>query len=322
MMDFDNRSPEEIEQDIERTRQDFSSTIDAIQHKLTPSEMMDRAVDYARTTTPGAFTVNLVNSVRENPIPVTLIGIGITWLMSAGRRQDRYMAYRQRMDPYYPEESLYERDYDPQYPTGSMNRGGEGMAHRVASKASETAQDFKHRASETAHSINQRMSDSASAAAERVHHATQSAKSGLEETAAQAQARMNALNRRSQEQIHRARERMDSVIEEQPLVLGALGLAVGAILGSMLQPTRRENELMGGVRDELMERAKETAMEQAETVKQSAQRVAETAREEAEKVKSNLAGGGGQGNGIGGTGLSTGPDTQQQGGMRDSRGLH
>jgi ElaB/YqjD/DUF883 family membrane-anchored ribosome-binding protein len=284
---IDNRSPEEIESDIERTRADFSSTIEAIQQKLTPREMMDQAVDYALSTPPGAFGANIVTSVRDNPIPIALIGIGVAWLMAA-RRQSADVSVRGRAR--VSRRAVYSPDYDTAYGAGeyeyqSGGSSANGMLQRATSKASETAADLKGKVGE----VGQRLSSSASDMTDRVYQAGQSARSRLQETAEEAQARVNELSERSRMQYYRAKDRLGQMLDEQPLVVGALGVALGAALGAALPTTRRENELMGSTRDDLLGRVKETALEQAETVKQSAQRVAEMAKQEAERVKDDLS---------------------------------
>jgi cell division septum initiation protein DivIVA len=295
----DTRSPEEIESDIERTRADFSSTIEAIQYKLTPREIMDNAVDYALSTTPGAFSVNLVNSVRSNPVPVALIGIGVAWLIAAGRQGGyaRRYPHTARRSSFYPEgDVMYESGADQDYYSSARGSSGEGMLQRAASKTSETARGLKDRANETANDlrdkaseVGQRIGSTASEMTERVQQAGQSARSRLAETAGSAQARVSEMGQRSQMEYYRAKERVGNLVDEQPLMIGALGIALGAALGAALPVTRRENELMGGTRDDLLGRVKETALEQAETVKQSAQRVAEVAKQEAERVKEDVS---------------------------------
>ncbi|KRB83879.1 DUF3618 domain-containing protein [Noviherbaspirillum sp. Root189] len=291
MKDTDNRSPEEIESDIERTRADFSSTVDAIQRKLSPSEMMDQAVDYALSTTPGAFGANLVNSVRDNPIPVALIGVGIAWLMAAGRQQPSYSQPRSRRamrrSAYSPDAREIYRgaSYENYDATGYSGDTEGGMLQRAASKASDTASGLKEKVSD----VGQKLGSSASSMTDRVSHVGQTARTRLHETAEEAQARMSDMSRRSQQQYYRARDQFGQLLDEQPLVIAALGVALGAALGAAVPATRRENELMGSVRDDLLDKAKETALSQAETVKQSAQRVAEAAKQEAERVKGGLS---------------------------------
>lgn len=319
MKDTDNnRSPEEIESDIARTRADFSSTIDAIQHKLSPSEMMDNAVDYALSTTPGAFSMNLVNSVRDNPIPVALIGIGIAWLFAADRRRVEYepvarypRSLRRPVRSGY--EGMDEEDYYAarDYGTGDTD---EGLMQRMAAKTSDTAQGLK----ESASNVGQKISDTASAVTGRVQQAGQSARARLQESADSAQARMSEMGRRSQVRMERAKDRFGQMMDEQPLVLGALGLAIGAALGAAIPSTRRENEMMGNVRDDLLERAKETAREQAETLKQSAQRVADTARHEVERVAEEVSQRKEQGTSTGPTATGSSP----YGGTTGSSSIH
>jgi len=320
MKDIDNRSPEEIESDIARTRADFSSTIDAIQHKLSPSEMMDNAVDYALSTPPGAFSMNLVNSVRDNPIPVALVGIGIAWLMVSGRQQSepvrqRYARSARRPVRYVDEyEGMDDAEYYAarDYGTGREVGGSdEGVMQRMASRTSETTNDLK-----------EKISDTASAVSGRVQQASQSARSRLQESAGSAQARMSEVTRRSQQQVERAKDRFGQMLEEQPLVMGAVGLAVGAALGAAIPSTRRENEMMGSARDDLLDRAKETAREQAETLKQSAQRVAETAKGEAERVAGEVSNAATQRKDQGVSPSAPGASGSQFGGASGSPSIH
>ncbi|HEY8607854.1 MAG TPA: DUF3618 domain-containing protein [Noviherbaspirillum sp.] len=301
MNENDSRSPEEIESDIERTRADFSSTIEAIQHKLSPSEMMDNAVDYALSTTPGAFSVNLINSVRDNPIPVALIGVGIAWLMAAGRKEPAYPAgyYRRgRRSAYYSDlDTPYEDEFAAEYPTSAdAGTSSDGMMQRMASRTGDTARGLKEKASQagqrlssSASSVTGRVQQAGQSARSRLQETTQSARSRLQETTQSAQARMSEMSRRSQMHYSRAKQQVGQFADEQPLMIGAIGIAVGAALGALLPRTRREDELLGDTRDELLERAKEAAREQAETVKQSAQRVAEMAKQEATRMKDDMA---------------------------------
>src|SRR3546814_2664080 len=49
----------------------------------------------------------------------------------------------------------------------------------------------------------------------------------------------------------RARGGFTQLLNEQPLALGAMGIALGALLAASVPPTRREDELMGQKSDEL-----------------------------------------------------------------------
>jgi ElaB/YqjD/DUF883 family membrane-anchored ribosome-binding protein len=74
----------------------------------------------------------------------------------------------------------------------------------------------------------------------------------------------------ARERMDHARERVDRLLDEQPLMLGALGLAAGAIIGALLPSTEAEDRWIGDVSDKAVRnvahasRAKyEAAREQA-----------------------------------------------------------
>lgn len=70
-------------------------------------------------------------------------------------------------------------------------------------------------------------------------------------------------------------ENIDWMLKEQPLVLGAIGLAAGAVIGAMLPETEMENRTLGSARDELAETAKNMAQERVEALKSMAGDVGE-----------------------------------------------
>lgn len=314
----DQRAPEEIAHDIERTRAEMSSTIDAIQSKMTPGQLMDQAFAYARDSLPADFGANLGNAVRQNPVPVALVGIGLAWLMMSGQRgsvgaysRDRYARdrYRSRsaFDSGYDGE--YERDYyasdsDTEYEggygieyassdlAGDYGRSdGAGNDEGTMTRMADAGRNAKERVAETGHQIadkaselGHRISDKASELTGRAREAGANMRARMHGGSGNARARMDEVSRRSQQQYYRAKDSVSHMIDEQPLLLGAIGLAVGAALGAALPATRREDEWMGRTRDDVMNRASEVGREQAGHLKESAQRVAQTVKQEAERV--------------------------------------
>ena len=87
-------NPNEIERDLAQTRARLDATIDALQQRLSPGEMVDQAIGYVKESGGGEFGRNLMLSVRDHPIPVALIGVGVAWLMLAGPRRDHDGAVR------------------------------------------------------------------------------------------------------------------------------------------------------------------------------------------------------------------------------------
>ena len=91
------------------------------------------------------------------------------------------------------------------------------------------------------------------------------------------------------EQVKQQARRAKSVAQENPLGLAVGAVAVGFLAGMLIPSTRVEDEKLGQMSDEVIERAKETGQEALERGKQVAQDAAETAkdsgREHAEELK-------------------------------------
>jgi hypothetical protein len=59
---------------------------------MTPGQVIDQLLAYAREGPAADFRRNLANEVRENPLPLVLIKIGIAWLIVASSRSSRVIA--------------------------------------------------------------------------------------------------------------------------------------------------------------------------------------------------------------------------------------
>jgi Protein of unknown function (DUF3618) len=256
---YDNRSPEEIQRDIERTRAEMGATIETIRQKMSPGELLDQALDYFKHSGPSQFTSNLGETVKNNPVPVTLIGLGIGWLMLAGSR-DRH-----------PSQT---------WPTSSRVQDRMGAA---ASSTADRAGQMMQGARERTGAARERMGEMTRSAQERVGEAS----ARLGEMAEGARYQMGEAADRVRYQVRsqsaQVRDTFNYLRDEQPLILGVLGFALGAAFGAGLPPTRREDELMGEMRDEAMHRAREVGAEQFDKAQRVATAASEAATEQADK---------------------------------------
>jgi ferritin-like metal-binding protein YciE len=76
----ERRHPEEIEGDLEDTRAEIDTTLTQIERRLSPEQLVDQALDYLRR---GDTGTRLGEVIKRNPLPVALIGVGLTWLAFA-----------------------------------------------------------------------------------------------------------------------------------------------------------------------------------------------------------------------------------------------
>lgn len=78
------RRPVHIMAEINRTRAEMDQTLSAIEQRLTPGQLVDQGLGYLKNSGAREYAANLAGSVKTHPLPATLAGIGIAWLMAVG----------------------------------------------------------------------------------------------------------------------------------------------------------------------------------------------------------------------------------------------
>lgn len=79
------RSRREIEADLSENRTRIEHNLELLEDRFTPGTLLDQAWRYARTKSENGTTSRLREAVVGNPLPVTLMGVGLAWLLFAGR---------------------------------------------------------------------------------------------------------------------------------------------------------------------------------------------------------------------------------------------
>jgi len=145
------RRPEEIEAEIERTRANMDATLNAIEGRLTPGQLIDQGLDYLRHSGAHEFVSNLGDSVKRHPLPVTLVGPAVAWLMMADRHAG------------------------PSRSADSAGRATDAM-HRV----SDAAESVRATVSETTQATRETLAHAAAAARERASRVSETGRRQLE----------------------------------------------------------------------------------------------------------------------------------------------
>jgi Protein of unknown function (DUF3618) len=81
------RQSEQLEREAEGVRSELSGSLAELRFRLTPGQIVDQLTDYAREGPAADFLNNLAREIRETPMPVLLIAIGIAWLVLATNRR-------------------------------------------------------------------------------------------------------------------------------------------------------------------------------------------------------------------------------------------
>ncbi len=297
--------PEETEHlkaQIEETRSQMGETIDAIQEKLSFANISDQvqehvsnAIETAKDTVYDAtigkavyFMKNVGSQVTEskmgrtamdNPFPLLLIGLGAGLLaynsFSGSSRERRYSSERRRnLKAHYADSADRVREM--------------GQERSTMAAARDTASEMADSVSTAVGSAY----DGVSSKVGNVYHAAGDITQRAYNTAGEM---TNRAYNAASEMTHTAKEKIgevgtythqkyDQYMEQNPLAVGAVALAVGAAVGFAIPATRYEGELMGDARDNLLHMAQESANDFVGRAKQVAGEAGRAINEEVRSI--------------------------------------
>jgi hypothetical protein len=290
--------PEEIRAQIEQTRTEMSETISAIQEKLSVSNLVEQAKeeisgqvtgvynsakqalfgsaaerfggfmakveknfnqiseDYGPAVSDASRTV--VRTAKSNPIPFALIGLGVGMLLWNSRSK----SYKTRSYNYKRSRHEGELDYD--YNDTEL-------------------QNFAPRKSTTKRAYNA-VSSTANQAYEGVTGAASSAYEGLTSYAGTAYDQAGNLGAKAKDAARWTSETYSNQLEQNPLIVGAVALGLGAVVGLSLPSTQIEGEYLGEYRENLIQKAQDAAGGLLDKAQQVAGSVIDKAQEAAGDV--------------------------------------
>ncbi|MBZ9864715.1 DUF3618 domain-containing protein [Mesorhizobium sp. CA15] len=246
------RSAAELEREAEATRARVVATADSIRDKMTPGQLFDEFTGHFRGGAGSEMLHNLKAQVRDNPLPLTVIGAGLAWLMLGSGASAT--------------------------PAGTdVTRRGPGLDHGafgagIGSTVSDAAGSVAEAASGAAGTV----SGMANEAAGTVSNVASSAADTLVSSAAAAADMATSASRSAH-----------SLLEDQPLAVAAVGLAIGAAIGAMLPHTEVEDERLGTYRERLRDSAEDTLKEGLDTATQVAAEAYQSASDEAGRQASS-----------------------------------
>ncbi|MFN4156213.1 MAG: DUF3618 domain-containing protein [Paracoccaceae bacterium] len=308
-MTNDTRTSDDIERDIREERAQMSDSINSLQQKFSVDAIVTDIGSMFRAQG-GDIGRAVTQTVGRNPAAVALVGVGLAWLFlgqnrggSTGDRNDRwndqagrgsYEPSQRRVGPTIrsgnestrdPDQHWYDTDQTARRrQTKGRGPGGDrrnemadgmlGAAHSMRSAVSEAATDFGTAASDLT---------------DRLSH-------GLDDLSEEARSRVVAARRAAHDARLASAEAMETgtravtgFFEDQPLVVGALAVALGAALGGVLPHSKIEDDTMGDSSDRLFAEAQTLFHAEREKAMAMARTAAADVKGEIKDAGSDLA---------------------------------
>lgn len=288
-----------LEDEIRASRARLDGTVDALRDRMArlaprtlPRTLMERTMKHTYSPIDrdpyGEPTRNVerhqprrsssvMGSVSSNPIPLALVGIGLGWLALSSTGYDRRIA---RSGPVRAVRHRAEDAAD--YARDTLASATDSVRHAASSayeSASDAVSDAYDSASDAVSGAYESASNAVGGASDRVsNHLPPAPRGGLHVG----------------ERMHGVTSSVWEMVEDHPVVAGALGIALGAAIGAALPGTRYENRWVGEYADEAGERAKTLALDALDRGTRAAQATAqatvEAAKEEVTEAAASITG--------------------------------
>ncbi|MGI8955632.1 MAG: hypothetical protein ACR2II_01805 [Chthoniobacterales bacterium] len=266
------RTSGEIKEDIQERRGQMDNTLDRLNQRLSPRSLLNNVFDWFEAS-PGSSTSgakktggDILDFVRDHPLPTLLTGAGILWMIVEAKSSDE------------PETTDYEALYPvPTRASRPRYRENGGDTYPGAAETTDSGPGAMDKLKEKAGAAGSALSEAGDAAKSTVTDAAETVKG-------QAMAAGRSLKRGKRQVISglgEAEDRFKDAVQDYPLAVGTGFLGLGLLTGLLLPRTQMEDDFMGEESDQLIEAAKDKGGDLVERGKAVAERTADKAMKEA-----------------------------------------
>jgi ElaB/YqjD/DUF883 family membrane-anchored ribosome-binding protein len=241
-----------------------------------------QGVNYSSSSGKAGGNGGLVDKILQNPVPAAVAGLSIGYIFMKG--QDRNTTAR----------TGYSGAYYGYGSQGSQQGLGQvkDKVGEVANQAGQKVGDLAGSAGDAVGQAGQKVGDIASGTAGAVGDIASGTAGAVGDITSGAAEKVGDIASGAgdvagnvvggvQQGAQQATTQLERMFRENPLAVGGVALAIGAVIGMMLPATQKENEILGKAHDNLMEKAGEAVQQTMDKVGNVAEQVTDTAKEEA-----------------------------------------
>jgi hypothetical protein len=200
------------------------------------------------------FVGHLQDAIQKNPVSAALIGMGVLWMFTGGKNITAAAAL-------FPAAAKA---------TAAGAASGLQRSAELAGGAGEAVRSF---GATVVDGVRDTVSSAAASAGETATNAY--------DTAAESTSRMTAGVSGTGGLPGTLQQNLTDTFERQPLLLGAIGIAIGAGMAAAAPATQMETELMGDTADRVKAQATQLASTTVDKVTETAERTFEAVKQEA-----------------------------------------
>jgi hypothetical protein len=204
------------------------------------------------------FVSGLQDAVQKNPVSAALIGMGVLWMFTGGKNITAAAAL-------FPAAAKA---------TAAGAASGLQRSAELAGGAGEAVRSFGA-------TVVDGVRDTVSSAAASAGETATNAYDAVKDTAAESTSRMTAGVSGTGGLPGTLQQNLTDTFERQPLLLGAIGIAIGAGMAAAAPATQMETELMGDTADRVKAQATQLASTTVDKVTETAERTFEAVKQEA-----------------------------------------
>lgn len=287
-MSHESRSTAEIEREIERERAALAQSLGALQDRFSVEGITRQVTDQV-VRHGGDLSHSVGRSVKDNPIALALTGVGLAWLI--------YSDSHRHADSAAGTAVSAATDRTPPHTGVGVSSGHSASSSAmgaVKNAGAEAARRWDRMSSEL-DKQGQRARASAADLYQRLHEGTENMSEAARDRVVKAREAAYHAQLQVERTAARAKRGASDLFHEQPLLIGALAIAAGAALGSVLPRTKAEDAAFGAQSDHVFEEAERIFAEEwakAEKVGSAvASEVKAVAKEEKARADRMAAGG-------------------------------